>query len=289
MKALYAVPSTASLPEGYQTKVSTIPLKVLGRAAALTDGRIADGKVEMDEFATSAHISIVLGRHFAYRLSARTLEPVARPGDILLVREIGDPTPKSLVVALSDERILARRLEIAENHTDVAVLTAQSVNPREIAPPVIAHKSTFSLFKIIGILYGEASWSPSVSATADEVCDCGGEAVLSQLTSDALGLVEVVGQSAEPHALNGQFLIVKSPVAPEVAFTTLEGRPIIASDMDDNCYFKRLRVPSSSQIVLESLDTGGDYPPVVLSPPGSAPDAIKSVWPVVGILFERPS
>jgi AAA domain-containing protein len=289
MKALYAVPSTAILPEGYRTKVGAIPLTVLGRAAALTDGRIADGKVEMDEFTTGAHVAVALGRHFAYRLTARTLEPVARPGDILLVREVGEPTPKSLVVALSEERILARRLEIAENHTDVAVLTAQSINPREIAPPVIAHKSTFSLFKIIGILYGEAAWSPPTATSADEVCDCGGEAVLTHLTSDALGLVEVVGQSAEPHALNGQFLIVKSPIAPDAAFKTLEGKPVIAADNDDNCYFKRLRIPTSNQIVLESLDTGGDYPPVVLLPPGTATNSIKSVWPVAGILFERPN
>jgi hypothetical protein len=288
MKALYAVPSTATPPEGYQAKVRAIPLKVLGRAAALTNGRAADGEVEMNEFAASAHVEVVLGRHFAYRLTARTLEPVARQGDILLVRELGEPTPKSLVVALSDERILARRLEIAENHNDVAVLTAQSINPREIAPPVIAHKSTFSLFKIIGILYGEATWSPTAES-ADEVCDCGGESVLTHLTSQALGLVEVVGQSAEPHALNGQFLIITSPIAPADALKTLEGKPIIAADNDDNCYFKRLRVPTNDQIVLESLDSGGDYPPVLLLPPGTASNSLKAVWPVVGILFERPS
>ncbi len=288
MKALYAVPPTATLPEGYQTKVRAIPLKVLGRAAALTDGRAADGEVDMDEFAASAHVAVVLGRHCAYRLTARTLEPVARPGDILLVREFGEPTPKSLVVALSDERILARRLEIAENHNDVAVLTAQSINPREIAPPVIAHKSTFSLFKIVGILYGEAKWTPAAES-ADEVCECGGESVLARLTAHALGLVEVVGQSAEPHALNGQFLIVRDPIAAEDALKTLEGRPIIAADNDDNCYFKRLRIPNGEQIVLESLDSGGDYPPVVLLPPGAAANSLKTVWPVVGILFERPS
>jgi len=288
MKALYAAPATAALPEGYQAKVRTLPLRVLGRASALTDGRVADGKLEMNEFATSNHISIVLGKHFAYRLTARTLEPVARPGDILLVRELGDPTPKSLVVALSDERVLARRLEIAENHSDVAVLTAQSINPREIAAPVVAHKSTFKLFKIVGILYGEASWSPAASPTADEVCDLGGESVLNQLTSDALGLVEVIGQSAEPHVLDGQFLIVKNPIAPDVAFKTLEGKPVIAADTDENCYFKRLRGLINDKVVLESLDTGGDYPPVVLEPSSSiAANAIESVWPVVGILFER--
>ena len=102
-----------------------------------------------------AQLPVVLGRHFAYRLTASTLEPVAWAGDIVLVREHGEPSENSLVVAVSDERILARRFEIADNHTDIAVLTAQAINPRQIASPVIAHKATFRLHKIIGVLYEE--------------------------------------------------------------------------------------------------------------------------------------
>jgi DNA-binding ferritin-like protein (Dps family) len=61
---------TVALPEGYQAKVRTIPLQMLGRAAALSDGRIADGILDLDEFASTAHKKVVLGRHFAYRLYA---------------------------------------------------------------------------------------------------------------------------------------------------------------------------------------------------------------------------
>lgn len=288
LKALHAAPPTVALPEGYQAKVRTIPLQVLGRAAALSDGRVADGRFDLDEFASTAHKKVVLGRHFAYRLTAQTLEPVARPGDMLLVTEPGEPPSKSLVVALSGDRVLARRFEIAENISDVAVLTAQAINPRQIAPPVIGHKATFTLHKIIGVLYEETAWGAPAPSEM-EVTECAGESLLASLAAKALGLVEVVGQSAEPHALNGQYLIVKKEIPVEEALKTLDGKPIIAGDTNDIQYFKRLRVAASDQIVLESLDSGGDYGPVVLSPPGKGKNCLVRVWPVAGVLFELPS
>ena len=86
-------------------------------------------------------------------LPPRLSNPSHGQGDMLVVTEPGEPPAKSLVVALSGDRVLARRFEIAENFSDVAVLTAQAINPRQIAPPVIAHKATFTLHKIIGVLY----------------------------------------------------------------------------------------------------------------------------------------
>jgi len=288
LKALHALPPTVALPEGYKAKVQTIPLSVLGRAAAISGGRVADGVFDLDEFAPSAHQKIVLAQHLAYRLMAPTLEPVARRGDVLLVKEPGEPSAKSLVVALSDDRILARRFEIAENHSDIAVLTAQSINPRQIAPPVIAHKGTFTLHKIVGVLYEDSAWSPPAQS-AMEVCECGGESVFTQLAANALGLVEVEGQSAEPHALHGQYLIIKNKITAAEALKTLDGKPIIASDTDGNQYFKRLRIATPDQIVLESLDNSGDYGPVVLAAPGKGKNCLDFVWPVAGILFELPN
>lgn len=287
LSALYGGPPSVVLPEGYQQRVRSIQLRVIGRAAALTDGRIADGSVDMDQFAAGNEIPVILGRHFAYRLAASTLEPVARAGDILLVKEHGEPSQKSLVLAISEDRILARRFEIAENHTDIAVLTAQTINPREIAPPMIAHRATFRLYKIIGVLYENSAWNLR-SRSNDEVCDCGGEAVLKRLTVEALGLIQVMGQSAEPYALNGQHLIVKKPVTPRAAIESLYGQPVIASDTEGNTYFKRLCRPSEDKIVLESLDNSGIHDPVVLSAPARGTVCLDSVWPVAGVLFEQP-
>ena len=287
LSALHGPPPIVALPEGYQEKVRAIPLRALGRAAALSDGRVADGTIDLDQFGEGNEIPVILGHHFAYRLTASTLEPVARAGDIVLVKEHGEPSEKSLALAISEERILARRFEIADNHTDIAVLTAQAINPRQIAPPVIAHRATFKLHKIIGVLYDVSGWTPSSHPDA-EICDCGGDAVLRRLSVDALGLVEVAGQSAEPYALNGQHLILKNPIMPQIAMESFQGRPVVAADTDGNTYFKRLRCLTGDRIVLESLDSNGTHGPVILSPPEGGPVCLEKVWPVAGVLFERP-
>jgi hypothetical protein len=288
MRALYAPPSVVTMPSGYSDKVSAIPLRVLGRAAALSDGHVADGSIDMNHFGTAHHVAVTLGKHSAYRLSARTLEPVARPGDILITRDYGDTSNRSLVVALNEDRLLARRFEISANFSDVAVLTAQAINPREIAPPVIAHRGTLTLHKVVGVLFASHGRA-STTHGEQEICDCGGEAELGYLTADALGLVEVDGQSAEPLALHGQYLIVRSPTADKNAVRTFDGKPVIAEDSNGAFYFKRLRANGDQGVILESLDSGGDYPPVVLDVPGGAGNALKQVWPVAGVLFEIPN
>ena len=288
LNALHVQPPTANLPEGFKSKVKEIPLTVSGRASALSNGHVADGLLDVNDFGTTNCKKVVLAQHLAYRLTAPTLEPVACPGDILIVKEVGKPTPKSLVVALSDERILARRLEVAANHSDVAVLTAQSINPRQIAPPEIAHKATFKLFKIVGVIYDQGTWTAPITSGI-EVAQCEGENVLHQLAADAFGLIEVEGQSAEPYALHGQCLIVRNKTASTDDIKSLVGKPVIAADSDDNRYFKRLQITDDHHVVLESLDSAGVYGPIVLSQPGGDNNALTGIWPVAGVLFELPS
>jgi len=183
--------------------------------------------------------------------------------------------------------MLARRFDVAENHSEIAVLTAQSINPNLIAPPFIAHKATIKLHKIIGVLFDDSDWNaPSTSAM--EISECGGEANLSNLVASTLGLVKVEGQSAVPRALHGQYLIIREEMHVTEALKTLVGKPVIAEDSHDNRYFKRLQRPSGDKIVLESLDGSGDYEPIILSPSETGKNFLKRVWPVSGVLFEIP-
>ena len=285
LKALHSPPPVAAFPEGYKEKVRAIPLTVQGRAAALTNGRAADGCLSFEGLSSEKSSRVVLGHHSAYRLLTATLEPVARPGDILLVKEQSNPSPRSLVVATSGGRIVARRFEVSENFSDVVVLTAQAVNPREIAAPLVVQKSTLTSYKIVGILFDE-DYSPITGSPEVEIGDCGGEATLSRLTSNALGLVEVIGQSAEPLALDGQYLIVLPEVLTPEALKRLDGRPVIAADEEDNRYFKRLRF-ADNRVILESMDAGGSFRPIILLLPGDSKGVcLRRVWPVVGVLFE---
>ena len=287
-KALHAAPQAKPLPQSSKAGVRTIPLKILGRAAALTNGQVADGRLDLDEFQSLNHKKIVLAQHVAFRLLAATLEPIARWGDLLLVLDTGEPTPRSLVVAIEGNRLLARRFEIAENSSDLAVLTAQSVNPHAIAAPLVVQRATLAMRSIVGVLYGSTSIGIAAS-DGSELGECDGDAEFASLSTKALGLVEVVGHSAEPFALDGQFLVVHAEIDGAEALKTMSGRPVIAGDTDDNRYFKRLRAESGDRVVLESLESSGDFGPVVLQRPGGEGNCLERVWPVAGVLFELPS
>jgi hypothetical protein len=67
LTALRAPAPVITLPEGHKAKVAEIPLRVLGKAAALSDGRTADGCIDMDVYAATAHKRIKLAQHSAYR------------------------------------------------------------------------------------------------------------------------------------------------------------------------------------------------------------------------------
>ncbi len=287
LKALHAAPVTARLPEGHETVVRQISLRRLGRASALTDGRIADGLIDFSEFELKDHKKITLAKRSAFRLVASTLEPVARSGDLLLVIEAGEVCDNSLVIALTGEHIVVRRFETALNHSDVAVLASQAIHPGAIQPPIVAKKATLQTLKIVGVLYGESAPIRQEDPLA-EVCDCGGEAAISALKKHALGLVEVVGDSAVPLALNGQYLIIGKAVTDSASVKAVDGKPVIAGDSSGGRYFKRLRIGADDLIVLESLDSGGDYPPVILSTSNRHRTYLEKIWPVVGVLFELP-
>jgi hypothetical protein len=224
--------------------------------------------------------------HFIFRLTKPTLEPVARPGNLLLVRDHAKPTPLSLVIALHESHLLARRLQVADNHSDVGVLTASAINPRLTAPPFVAKLSTLTMKKVVGVLY-DTGKTVGGQPPEMEVVECGGEAVITAILSKAKGLVEVSGHSAEPQALDKQFLIIGDPVSLKEAEKNLDGHPVIAEDSDQSRYFKRLRVDANN-IILESLEIGGDFPPILLAKTPGLLTHLTKVWPVLGVLFEKP-
>lgn len=290
MTQLHASAAVLPWPPGFNAEVRQIPLRVLGKAAALTNGRNADGCLDVDDYDASTAKKITLAQHAAYRLTARTLEPVAKQGDILIVKQDAKITPNSLVVAATEHKLFARRLEFAANHSDVAVLIAQANNPRAIAPPVIAQKSTFELQKIVGVIY-DTGYLPS-APDGNEVIALDGSVALSYLTSTTLGLVGIDGTSAEPIALHGQYIIVSNPLAAIATMNRLIGKPVIVEDRSGSRYFKRLQTPGEDLVVLESLDTSGEHGPILMktqSTDSTEQNVITRIWPVAGILFEIPN
>lgn len=187
---------------------------------------------------------------------------------------------------MHESRLLARRLEVADNHNDVAVLTASATSPHRIAGPVVAKLSTLTLKMVVGVFY-DTPKSIGGQLSEMEIVECGGESAVAKIISGAKGLVDVSGDSAEPLALDKQFLIIGDPASFVEAEKNLDGRPVIAEDSDHIRYFKRLRVDVDS-VILESLEISGDFAPILLAKtPGPARHIVK-VWPVMGVLFEKP-
>jgi hypothetical protein len=87
--------------------------------------------------------------------------------------------------------------------------------------------------------------------------------------------------------LDKQFLIIADHVSLKEAEKKLDGRPVIAEDSTQSRYFKRLRV-DANYIILESLEIGGDFPPILLCKTPGLLTHITTVWPVLGVLFEKP-
>jgi hypothetical protein len=60
LSVIHASKSSIVLPDGLGSRVAQIPLRVWGRAAALSDGRMADGCVDVDLYAESSQKKITL-------------------------------------------------------------------------------------------------------------------------------------------------------------------------------------------------------------------------------------
>jgi hypothetical protein len=102
-------------------------------------------------------------------------------------------------------------------------------------------------------------------------------------------LFEVKGRSAEPIALESQFLITHPVTFDEAHIRTMEGRLVVAVDEHGGRYFKRLRL-RGPLVVLESLNPDGTTPAELLSVDGtSGLPTLTGLLEVRGILFELPT
>jgi hypothetical protein len=101
-------------------------------------------------------------------------------------------------------------------------------------------------------------------------------------------LFRVEGRSAEPIALEGQFLLTRDKPMKADAIASLDGRLVVGIDEEGTRYFKRLRCHQKI-VVLESLNPDGLTASEVLSLDGShSLPRITEALEVVGVLFELP-
>ncbi len=255
-------------------------------AAARTDGRAGDGLITMADLSEAQRVT--LHNHAAFQLAAGTLDPVADVGDVIIVSNYAKVHERNLVVTTFQDQLLARRYNETEVHPHIAVLTGQATDPTSLAQPVIAPKEQIHMRKIIGTLFAKHQLPVPPQADNVEFVALTNFAVVHAMLKDAR-LFQVAGRSAEPVALDGQYIITHSVVMTSAAIAQLEGRLVIAVDDTGTRYLKRFR-PHGQFVVLESLNPDGMTSAELLSFGGEQGlPKLTALMEVVGILFELPS
>jgi hypothetical protein len=275
-----------AFPAGHRDTLKSLTLMKTGvAAAAKSDGKAGDGIVTLKEWNSAE--SVKLFNHDVYQLAAGTLDPVAGIGDFLIVSNFAPVTKHSLVVATFGEQLLARRHSETDLHPTMAVLTGQTLEPHQLPQAVIAPKEKVQQKKIVGTLFVSHVASPPPYIVNQEVVAVNDLTLVENALSNAR-LFQVQGRSAEPIALDGQFLATHPTTFGSDTLKRLGGRLVVAVDETGERYFKRLRI-HGSLVVLESLNPDGTTAAQLLSLDGShGLPRLTDLLEVVGVLFELP-
>jgi hypothetical protein len=276
-----------AFPASQKDEIKKLTLLNTGvAAAAKTDGRAGDGAITIKEW--EAATPITLHNHEIYQLVSNTLDPVAAIGDLLIVCNHARVTRHSLVVAAFGEQLLARRYSESDVHPDIAILTGQTLEPHELPQPIIVPKEKMVARKIVGTIFVSHLASLPPKSPNMEVQALANLATVQTLLNNAR-LFEVQGRSAEPIALETQYLITHATKFSNETVKRLDGRLVVAVDENGARYFKRLRVRAPF-VILESLNPDGTTGAELLSLDGSLPfPKLTDLLEVVGILFELPN
>jgi hypothetical protein len=276
-----------SLPFGNASELKKFNLVHTGiAAAAKSDGRAGDGLITIEELKQAGKIT--LHNHDAYQLAAGTLDPVASIGDIIIVCNYAKVHARNLVVVAFGDQLLARRYNETEIHPHIAILTGQASDPYALAQPVVAPLEKIAARKIVGTLFASCKLPAPAKDENAEFVALADLSVVSELLQDAK-LFKVSGRSAEPIALDGQFIMTRPIILTAATLGEMDGRLAIAVDDSGARYFKRFR-RHGAIVVLESLNPDGTSAAEILSLDGELGLArLTGMLEVVGVLFELPN
>lgn len=255
-------------------------------AAAKTDGRAGDGLITMADLSEAEQVT--LHNHAAYQLASGTLDPVADIGDVIIVSNFAKVHERNLIVTAFQDQLLARRYNETELHPHIAILIGQATDPTSLAQPVIAPKEQIHMRKIVGTLFAKHRLPVPAKIENIEFIELADFTVVHSMLRDAK-LFQVSGRSAEPVALNGQYIITQNVAMTKTSISQFDGRLAIAVDDTGARYLKRLR-SRGRLVILESLNPDGTTPAELLSLDGEQGlPKLSALMEVVGVLFELPT
>ncbi len=278
--------TVVAFPTSHRDDIKKLTLKNTGvAAAAKTGGRAGDGALTIKEWETAQPVTLY--NHDIYRLAAGTLDPIAGIGDMLIVCNHAPITRHSLVVAAFGDQLLARRYNESDSHPSIAILTGQTLDPHELPQPVIAPKEKMTARKIVGTIFAAHAAPPPSMIANREIESIPDLQLVNKMLNNAR-LFKVEGRSAEPIALETQYLITHPTKFGDETLKRLDKRLVVAVDNTGVRYFKRLQIKKPFAI-LESLNPDGTTAAELLGLDDETPfPRLTELLEVVGILFELP-
>lgn len=220
--------------------------------------------------------------------SRARIRAAVNAGDLVIVCNHAPVHPRNLVVARIGDALLARRFNTVEAHPEIAVLTGQSVDPTVLAEPMLIAPTTENCRKVVGTVFTARTLGAPAADPNREIVPLSDPTIVSSLLNGTR-LFQVKGRSAEPIALDGQFLITRSSAPKPAELKALDGRLIVAVDENGARYFKRLRY-GTQLMILESLNPDGTTAAEVLSSDGALGfPKLTHALEVIGVLFELPT
>jgi len=267
------------------------PIGSIGRVAAEGRWTVADPDTDQPTEYTWPELEFA-------RVTTDACAPVALAGQIAVFAPDTEVNDGDLaMVGSGPEWHLRRVFRTALTDGEGCGWVGQTVNPlvRNVAP-VVRRSDEVQLRKLVGVLYARmAPQDLGQVPAASEIAPMGSpwpqEVVL--LRTGRASLIEVSGDSAEPVALDGQYLVVAPASPDEVTDGSLcsvrlsDGTQVVKR-------FTRLRT-DPGRVLLQPINTQAEYPIIEVRSSAAAgvPDEaalpwIEEVLVVRGVLFAAP-
>ncbi|MCD6298520.1 MAG: hypothetical protein J7M30_15345, partial [Deltaproteobacteria bacterium] len=244
----------------------SIPL--VGSAAAQSNGTTID-------FTQQEQTQLSIPEGTPVLVTGDTLDPVARRGQWILLAPQGTKIENGDLVAVNadENKKLLRRLW----YYDDQQFQLESINPVKPIPSVIGRESTNLFRRVIGVIYEPIQfrntengneWSPDCRFNLDDF--------------RKMNAVQIKGNSSEPIARNGQYVLLKDEMSPDEVKDGTDDLLAVADTGEDGSGTVVKRVHRNGDMfTLVSLNPVGPHPILVFEKKD-----IRKILPVMGVLFE---
>lgn len=241
-----------------------LTVQLVGRAAAQSDGRCID-------LEGSNSVSIKLIAERAVLVTGDTLDPVARPGQyvILAPEDNGFNNGDLVAVDANNQKLLRRIWRQDNNH-----VLLESINPLKTTSACIIDLKTIHVLKAIGVIY-----EPRGNEYTFGGDEWDSDSIYNLRNIDKMNAIMVEGNSIDPIARKGQYVLINE----RIPFDRVkDGMLAVIETAEYGRVIKRINHKEGDvSIILTSTNLIDPHEPIIIDSKEKV-----SIYPLAGVLFE---